>query len=470
MTDDVERAVVIADIITSAPGELSLQTNDVVSIVSKATPKAWLAQHKGLTGRVPPANLKLLDNYSRGKRGKSKRDYKGEDANHLSTKLGDVVILLEQQGNKWLGILNDRQGYVYDGHLEILQGPDLHYQYFAELLLKDDLVVTLALCNAIPVTAADAVAKALINVFEAKGNTFRLLRALIEEEARSTTSASTLFRSNSMASKLMSAFGRITGQEYLHSTLRPLVRWIGASATSFEIDPAKMVDGDIIEENRKNLLEGAELFFNGIRRSISACPPSFRAICHVLQRSVIDRFPESKHSVVGGFFFLRFMCPAIISPEGFGVLADGQVLLDEARRALVLVSKLLQNLANGKLFGSKEAYMVPMQEFILSHQEEIKQFFDELADVNMDEVKTEALITVSEADFKNHLRYLHGQCNTYLSRIEEQLRKNATELGRDPESYKPLLELKELLSVLGPLDSKSGLGSSSGNLAALKKK
>jgi hypothetical protein len=82
---------------------------------------------------------------------------------------------------------------------------------------------------------------------------------------------------------------------------------------------------------------------------------------------------------VGGFFFLRFMCPAIISPEGFGVLADGQVLLDEARRALVLVSKLLQNLANGKLFGSKEAYMVPMQEFILSHQEEIKDFFDELA-------------------------------------------------------------------------------------------
>jgi len=73
------------------------------------------------------------------------------------------------------------------------------------------------------------------------------------------------------------------------------------------------------------------------------------------------------------------MCPAIISPEGFGVLADGQVLLDEARRALVLVSKLLQNLANGKLFGSKEAYMVPMQEFIINHQDEINLFFDELA-------------------------------------------------------------------------------------------
>eukprot|EP01102_Stenamoeba_stenopodia_P002152 TRINITY_DN1191_c0_g1_i1.p1 TRINITY_DN1191_c0_g1~~TRINITY_DN1191_c0_g1_i1.p1 ORF type:complete len:471 (-),score=100.56 TRINITY_DN1191_c0_g1_i1:110-1522(-) len=447
--DEVSHAVVIKEVSSKKDGELSVAVNDVVTISSKQNSKAWTANFRGSLGKIPSGNLKIIENYDKAKRGRVKKDQKGEDSNHLTVKTGDVVLLLEQQGSKWLAILNDHQGLVSADNVEVLAGLDLLYQQFADLILKDDLIVTNALCTAVPVTAADQVSKALINVFEAKGNTFKLLKAVIEEEARNTTSASTLFRSNSMASKLMSVYGRLTGQEYLHSTLRPLVRWIGASATSFEIDPAKMVGGDIIEENRKNLMEGAELFFNGIRRSISACPPAFRAICYVLQQSVIERFPESKHSVVGGFFFLRFMCPAIISPEGFGVLADGQVLLDEARRALVLVSKLLQNLANGKLFGSKEAYMVPMQEFIINHQDEINLFFDELADVNINELKTEAIINVSESEYKDFLRYLHGQFCTHQSKVEECLKKRAAEVGADPDSYAPLLELRSILSQLG---------------------
>ena len=31
----------------------------------------------------------------------------------------------------------------------------------------------------------------------------------------------------------------------------------------------------------------------------------------------MKRFPESKHACVGGFIFLRFFCPAILSPEVF---------------------------------------------------------------------------------------------------------------------------------------------------------
>ena len=45
-----------------------------------------------------------------------------------------------------------------------------------------------------------------------------------------------------------------------------------------------------------------------------------RKICAELRRTVQERFPESTYSVVGGFFFLRFVCPAIVSPEGFGVM------------------------------------------------------------------------------------------------------------------------------------------------------
>ena len=50
-----------------------------------------------------------------------------------------------------------------------------------------------------------------------------------------------------------------------------------------------------------------------------------RVICHHLHKEVIQKFPESKYSVLSGFFFLRFICPAIVSPERYGLI-DGSSL------------------------------------------------------------------------------------------------------------------------------------------------
>lgn len=37
-------------------------------------------------------------------------------------------------------------------------------------------------------------------------------------------------------------------------------------------------------------------------------------------RERVDQvFPNMTHAVVGGFVFLRFLCPAIISPHKFGL-------------------------------------------------------------------------------------------------------------------------------------------------------
>ena len=49
------------------------------------------------------------------------------------------------------------------------------------------------------------------------------------------------------------------------------------------------------------------------------------------------------------------------------------------RRALILVSKSLQNLANGLEFGSKEQFMQPMNDFIKENTPAVQQFFDNLA-------------------------------------------------------------------------------------------
>jgi hypothetical protein len=77
---------------------------------------------------------------------------------------------------------------------------------------------------------------------------------------------------------------------------------------------------------------------------------------------------------VGGFLFLRFFCPAIISPEGFGLLPEPPNV--KARRCFVLIAKALQNLSNGVMFGQKEQYMCDVNSFIEKNQAIIISFFE----------------------------------------------------------------------------------------------
>ena len=51
----------------------------------------------------------------------------------------------------------------------------------------------------------------------------------------------------------------------------------------------------------------------------------------------------------------------------------------EARRALILVAKILQNLANGVQFGQKEEFMAPMNAFVMEHVQELFAWFDEIS-------------------------------------------------------------------------------------------
>lgn len=100
-------------------------------------------------------------------------------------------------------------------------------------------------------------------------------------------------------------------------------------------------------------------------------------MAHHLQAEVLKRFPENKYSSVGGFIFLRFFCPAILSPDSNG-LYSGPPLDSKSRRPLILICKGLQNLANGIKFGSKEVFMDEMNNFIADNTTSTHAFFDAL--------------------------------------------------------------------------------------------
>jgi hypothetical protein len=51
----------------------------------------------------------------------------------------------------------------------------------------------------------------------------------------------------------------------------------------------------------------------------------------------------------------------------------------ESRRKLILVSKVLQNIANGLEFGEKEEFMKLTNEFIISKMGVVENFIEELS-------------------------------------------------------------------------------------------
>lgn len=79
------------------------------------------------------------------------------------------------------------------------------------------------------------------------------------------------------------------------------------------------------------------------------------------------KFPNdyANYKAVGGFLFLRYICPSILAPHVYGLIEEPPNATSQ--RYFVLLAKTLQNLANETLPGAKEDYMVKINSFITQH-------------------------------------------------------------------------------------------------------
>lgn len=96
-----------------------------------------------------------------------------------------------------------------------------------------------------------------------------------------------------------------------------------------------------------------------------------------ISSAVVERFPDAKYTAVGAFIFLRFFCPAIVAPEVEGLVSAPPS--KEMRRGLLLIAKVIQNLANNVLFGAKEPYMFPLIDFLTNNIYKVTTFLREIS-------------------------------------------------------------------------------------------
>lgn len=202
-------------------------------------------------------------------------------------------------------------------------------------------------------------------------------------EVAHTMSANNLFVEGSMTARLVSAYGKLAANNYLQVILTPILRRVYHLSEALELDPSR-AEEVTIRSNTKNLMTLALIILDSIFDNINALPLVFRAICAKLHEIVSACFPArgASHLVLRSFLFVKFICPALVSPDAFG-LTDFPPSR-AAGRTLVLLSKIIAAIVTGTRFGRREPYMAPLNDFIQqqSNSDDLRTLLEAILDVD----------------------------------------------------------------------------------------
>jgi len=252
-----------------------------------------------------------------------------------------------------------------------LEAMNEKYMNLIDLLTSEDN----ALLNAMCVTAGiqqDNILASIIRIFEANKKTIQVVKDCITHEIQSTKNPSTLFRGNSTATKLLMAFTKMIGKDYL-TIIKPVILQILDDISIYEIDSSKVTDPELCIKNMNNLIAACQNILQIILSSIDLCPVPFRIVANHMHQESNKQFPNLQQIAVGGFLFLRFFCPAILSPDSCGLIST--TLSNETRRPLIIISKCIQNLASLQIFAAND-HLAEMNNFLKDNFDNVQKFLE----------------------------------------------------------------------------------------------
>ena len=253
------------------------------------------------------------------------------------------------------------------------------FKALKRMVMSPDLFIVQQAFAAVPFSRETELVNLVVSVFESEPALTGVLKHFIRLHIESTEEPNTLFRSNTAATKLMHSFCNMFGQQYLVSTLKPLVAEVIKKKLIFELNPEMLPPHANLEDNIVKAREVCQKFIDAIVASLPHCPPSFLDLCYFMYHHIQIQFPEigdfQLYRGAASFFFLRFFCPGIFLPNMHGITQSKPS--KEISRTLVLISKILQALANGT-YG-KDAYMAPMTDFIKANTPVISSFYSKVS-------------------------------------------------------------------------------------------
>lgn len=239
------------------------------------------------------------------------------------------------------------------------------YLKLVTLLTGPDLMLVRALSATVD-KELDELSSALMGVFTSQGLQLPFIHRVAQWEVEQCKTPQTLFRRNSLCTKVATTFMRRHGQAFLEATICPLIEKMRTHGPehSYEVDPNRFRGGEDLEANLKSLHELSCSFLDGVLRAEESLPEQLRIMFMSLRMAAERKFPDAKLSAVGGLMFLRFFTPAMVTPQAFAIIKDP--LAPRLARGLLLASKVVQAMANCAPFsGVKEVFMQRMNYLVV---------------------------------------------------------------------------------------------------------
>ena len=308
-----------------------------------------------------------------------------------------------------------------------------------------------------------------------------MFKNVLFDDFSQATSSADLLRANTPLTRMLATYTRRgPGQEYLRKTLGPLLREMTKDPKeSYDIDPKKIYEAWVNDyevregkkwEGEKSPLPEVCAKFDFVKEAIAKrvplisdvvdnmvrvlassvddVPYGIRFICRQIKQLVLQRFPDMKREhvcgAIGGFFMLRFVNPAIATPNAH-MLIEGK-LSPAQRRNMTIIAKILQNLSNNIAFGGvKEAYMACLNPVLEKNGPILNAFLDSLTKVDDLEQRLmsqyvaltkfgDTIITIS----LNELYFIHELLWNYREKVfagiaDDEVYKILTSFSKVPE-------------------------------------
>jgi RAS protein activator-like 2 len=223
----------------------------------------------------------------------------------------------------------------------------------------------------IGVKAKEDIGQAMVLFMHHQGMAAEFLTEIITLDLLRVGDQRLTFRGNSLATKSMEAFLKLTGEQYLQDTLSVPINEIISSEQDCEVDPLKASGS--LSRQQQSLRNAIKLAWNAIADSHRHFPSQLRECFSTFRERLVNISREDMaDNLISASIFLRFLCPAILSPSLFNI--TNELPSQRTTRNLTLVAKTLQTLANFTRFQGKENFMEFLNDFLEQEAPRMKDF------------------------------------------------------------------------------------------------